>query len=152
MTSVPPPSYVRAAGFEGRVDRLQVFEFVAPNTILQWSGAADAGSDCTDPERDFRFQFRLFHGLTPETETSCFYFWSCGHGYRQNEPEATEQLYREIAPTFVEDKDMVEAQQARLDEFGETGLVEIASDANRMQMRRIIEHMIAAEQDALAAE
>jgi hypothetical protein len=43
------------------------------------------------------------------------------NGYRQNEPEATEQLYREIAPTFVEDKTMVEAQQARLDEFGETG-------------------------------
>jgi hypothetical protein len=30
--SVPPPSYVRAAGFQGRVDRLPVFEFVAPNT------------------------------------------------------------------------------------------------------------------------
>jgi len=150
--SVPPPSYVKAAGFQGRVDRCQIFEFVAPSTVLQWTGAIDAGSDYTDPERDFRFQFRLFHGLTPETETSCYYFWSVANGYRQNEPEATEQLYREIAPTFVEDKDMVEAQQRRLDEFDEAGLVDIASDANRMHMRRMVERLIAEEQPALAAE
>ncbi len=150
--SVPPPSYVRAAGFTGRVDRCQEFEFVAPSSILQWTGAADAGSPFVDPQRDFRFQFRLFHGLTPETETSCFYFWSAANGYRQNEPEATEQLYREIAPTFLEDKTMVEAQQARLDEFGERGLVDIASDANRMYMRRTVERLLAEEQSALAAE
>jgi phenylpropionate dioxygenase-like ring-hydroxylating dioxygenase large terminal subunit len=150
--SPPPPSYIKAAGFQGRVDRCQKFEFVAPSTVLQWTGATDAGSDYGDPERDFRFQFRLFHGLTPETETSCYYFWSVANGYRQNEPEATEQLYREIAPTFVEDKDMVEAQQRRLDEFGETGLVDIASDANRMHMRRMVERLIAEERPALAAE
>jgi phenylpropionate dioxygenase-like ring-hydroxylating dioxygenase large terminal subunit len=150
--SLPPPSYVRAAGFQGRIDRCQKFEFVAPSTVLQWTGAADVGSDYTDPERDFRFQFRLFHGLTPETETSCYYFWSVANGYRQNEPEATEQLYQEIAPTFVEDKTMVEAQQARLGEFGEQGLVDIASDANRMHMRRMVERLIAEERPALAAE
>ena len=97
---------------------------------------ADVGTGAYEGKRDGGFQFRLFHGLTPETETSCFYFWSAANGYRQNEPEATEQLYREIAPTFVEDKDMVEAQQARLTELGEKGLVDIASDANRMTMRR----------------
>jgi vanillate O-demethylase monooxygenase subunit len=150
--SLPPPSYVKAAGFQGRVDRCQEFEFVAPNTILQWTGATDAGTATDNPQRDFRFQFRLFHGLTPETETSCFYFWSAANGYRQNDPEATEQLYREIAPTFLEDKEMVEAQQRRLDELGEQGLVDIASDANRMHMRRIVERLIISEQSAVAAK
>jgi vanillate O-demethylase monooxygenase subunit len=74
------------------------------------------------------------------------------NGYRQNDPEATEQLYREIAPTFVEDRVMVEAQQARLGEFGEGGLTDIASDATRMQMRRHLDRLIAAEQTPLAAE
>ena len=150
--SLPPPSFVKAAGFQGRVDRCQEFEFVAPNTILQWTGATDAGTATDNPQRDFRFQFRLFHGLTPETETSCFYFWSAANGYRQNDPEATEQLYREIAPTFLEDKEMVEAQQRRLDELGEQGLVDIASDANRMHMRRMVERLIAGEQTAIAAK
>jgi phenylpropionate dioxygenase-like ring-hydroxylating dioxygenase large terminal subunit len=150
--SVPPPTYVKAAGFKGRVDRWQEFEFVAPSSILQWTGATDAGTGAYEGKRDAGFQFRLFHGLTPETETSCFYFWSAANGYRQNEPEATEQLYREIAPTFVEDRVMVEAQQARLGEFGEEGLVDIASDATRMQMRRMVEGLIAAERTELAAE
>jgi vanillate O-demethylase monooxygenase subunit len=152
--SAPPPSYVKAAGFQGRIDRCQEFEFVAPSTILQWTGATDAGqgTDIEEAKRDFRFQFRLFHGLTPETDTSCFYFWSAANGYRQNDPEATEQLYREIAPTFVEDLEMVEAQQARLSEFSEAGLVDIASDANRMHMRRMVERLAAEEQQALVAE
>ena len=150
--SLPPPSYVRAAGFEGRVDRWQEFEWVAPSSVLQWTGAADVGTGAYEGKREGGFQFRLFHGLTPETETSCFYFWSSANGYRQNEPEATEQLYREIAPTFVEDKEMVEAQQARLTELGEAGLVDIASDANRMIMRRFMERLVAEERGALAAE
>jgi vanillate O-demethylase monooxygenase subunit len=150
--SVPPPTYVKAAGFTGRVDRWQEFEFVAPSSVLQWTGATDAGTGAVGGEREGGFQFRLFHGLTPETDTSCFYFWSVANGYRQNEPEATEQLYQEIAPTFVEDRVMVEAQQARLSEFGESGLVDIASDATRMHMRRMVERLIATAQSDLAAE
>ncbi|MGE5269306.1 MAG: hypothetical protein ACM3JG_06485, partial [Thiohalocapsa sp.] len=52
---------------------------------------------------------------------------------------------------FLEDKEMVEAQQARLSEFGETGLTDIASDATRMHMRRMVDRLIAEEQ-RLAAE
>ena len=47
---------------------------------------------------------------------------------------------------------MVEAQQARLGEFGEEGLVDIASDATRMQMRRMVERLIAGERSELAAD
>jgi hypothetical protein len=52
---------MKAVGFQNRVDRCQEFEFVAPNTVLQWTGATDAGTAADDPQRDFRFQFRLFH-------------------------------------------------------------------------------------------
>jgi phenylpropionate dioxygenase-like ring-hydroxylating dioxygenase large terminal subunit len=148
--SLPPPSYVKAAGFAGRIDRLQVFEFVAPSTVLQWTGATDAGSG-REPD-DFEFKFRLFHGLTPETETSCFYFWSAANGYRQDEPAATEQFFGEVAVAFLEDQAMVEAQQARFSECGEDGLIDIASDATRMTMRRQVDRMIAAEQRQEAAE
>jgi phenylpropionate dioxygenase-like ring-hydroxylating dioxygenase large terminal subunit len=150
--SVPPPSYVRAWGFEGKVDRWQEFEWVAPSSILQWTGAKDVGSGAYEGNREGGFQFRLFHGLTPETETSCFYFWSTANGYHQNDPAATEVLYKEVAPTFIEDKDMVEAQQARLSEFNETGLVDIVSDANRVSMRLILDRRIAEERGAMAAE
>ena len=68
----PPPSYVKAAGFPGRIDRLQMFEFVAPSTVLQWTGATDAGSG-VEPD-DFAFQFRLFHGSHPRDRDELLLF------------------------------------------------------------------------------
>jgi vanillate O-demethylase monooxygenase subunit len=143
--SLPPPSYVKAAGFQGRVDRCQEFEFVAPNTILQWTGAADAGTATDNPQRDFRFQFRLFHGLTPETETSCFYFWSAANGYRQNEPEATQALFTAMDVAFREDDAVLEHQYATLRKLGDRPLVNINSDGARIHARLALERKIAAE-------
>jgi vanillate O-demethylase monooxygenase subunit len=45
-----------------------------------------------------------------------------------------------------------QAQQRRLSELGEQGLVDIASDANRMHMRRMVERLIVSEQSAVAAK
>jgi hypothetical protein len=42
--------------------------------------------------------------------------------------------------------------KARISEFGETSLVHIASDATRLQMRRIVDRLIAEERVALAPE
>ena len=32
----PPPTFVKAVGFEGPIDRRQEFEYVAPSAVLQW--------------------------------------------------------------------------------------------------------------------
>jgi vanillate O-demethylase monooxygenase subunit len=145
LDSVPPPTYTKAVGFRGRVDRWQEFEYIAPGSIVQWSGATDAGTGAVDGKREGGFSLRLFHGITPETETSCFYFWSAANGYRQDEPAATEQLFLEIGRAFDQDKAVIEAQQARLAELGEDGLVNIPADAARVRMRHALERMLAAE-------
>ena len=146
LDSNPPPTYVKAAGFEGRVDRWQEFEFLAPGSIIQWSGALSVGRGAqVNREQDGGFQLRLFHGLTPETDTTCFYFWSTANGYRQDDPAATLQLYSEIDTAFKEDKVIVEAQQARLNETGEERLVDIVSDSARIHMRRTVNRLLAAE-------
>jgi vanillate O-demethylase monooxygenase subunit len=157
LNSLPPPTYTRAVGFEGRIDRVQKFEFIAPGTILQFSGADEAGAYASgDPDgaevNNSKLQFRLFHGLTPETETSCFYFWSTANGFRPDDTAATEGLFNEIAAAFNEDLTVVEAQQARLSECGETALVDIATDSARLHMRRTVDRLLAAENRGLAAE
>ena len=53
--------------------------------------------------------------------------------------------------TFEEDRDIVEEQQRRLTEFGENWLVDIVSDATRLQMRRIFNDLLTDERK-LAAE
>jgi vanillate O-demethylase monooxygenase subunit len=152
LDSQPPPSYVKAAGFTGRVDRWQEFEYVAPSSIVQWSGALDVGRGAAENrEQDGGFQLRLFHGLTPETEDTCFYFWSTANGYRQDEPEATEQLFSEISRAFHEDKGIVEGQAAMLQKTGESRLVDIVSDKARIHMRRTVIRILAAEAAAANA-
>ena len=142
LNSLPPPTYVKAVGFQGRIDRCQRFEFIAPGSILQWTGAAEAGAYCDEDTSGSPLEFRLFHGLTPETDTSCFYFWSAANGFRQDDPAATEQFFEQVAAAFLEDKTVVEGQQVRLTELGETALVDIATDATRLHMRRTVERLL----------
>jgi phenylpropionate dioxygenase-like ring-hydroxylating dioxygenase large terminal subunit len=144
----PPATYTKAVPFQGNVDRWQEFDYTAPTSIVQWSGAKDVGTGAYEGNRDGGFSLRIFHGLTPETETSLFYFWSAANGYRQNEPEATEQLFQEISTAFNEDKVVIEEQQIRLCETGEAGLVNIRNDAARIHMRRIVRKMLADERQS----
>jgi phenylpropionate dioxygenase-like ring-hydroxylating dioxygenase large terminal subunit len=146
LNSVPPPTYVKAVGFKGNVDRWQEFEFIAPGFVLVWTGAVDAGTGAYDQnKREGGFALRSLHALTPETETSCHYFWSAANGYRQDDPLTTEQLFSELAAAFLEDKVMVEAQQSRLLELGADRLVDIASDSARVHMRRTVDRLIEQE-------
>jgi len=157
LDSVPPPTYVKAVGFKGKVDRWQEIEFVAPNAVIQWNGAIGAGTGVLrdwkyDSAREDCLSFRLFHGITPETENSTFYFWSSANGYNQNDPSATRQLFEEIARTFEQDKVVLEAQHQRLLQLPDGPLVEIHGDAARIHARRAIDRLIAKESGAMRYE
>lgn len=146
LNSVPPPTYLAAVPFEGRVDRWQEFEFSPPSNVLQWSGAVDAGTGAREHgNRTGGFSLRIFHGLTPETENTCFYFYAPANGYRPEDEAATAALMDHISEAFLEDKLICEGQQARLDELGDGALVDIVSDATRVQLRRIVRRMAEAE-------
>ncbi|WP_349259327.1 hypothetical protein [Candidatus Binatus sp.] len=122
------------------------------NAVLQWNGAIDAGTGVLrdwkyDRPRENCFSFRLFHGITPETENSSYYFWSSANGYSRDDPSATRQLFDEIARTFEQDKAVLEAQQERLLELPDGPLVEIHGDAARIHARRAVDRLIANEQE-----
>lgn len=148
LDSVPPPTYSRAYPFKGNVDRWQEFEFVAPSHILQYSGSKDVGGGAYEGHREDCLVVRLIHALTPETETSTHYFWSLALGFRQDEPEVIESFRKDLVDAFVEDKNVLEAQQSRLSALGEDGLVDIVSDRARIHMRRTIERLLAASASA----
>ena len=96
------------------------------------------------------FHLRLLHGATPETETTFHYFWSTSNGYRQEEPQATQEMYDEIYPTFIEDKTIMEAQQERLDLDPDRSLVPINADGALALARIAIDRLIAQEQATVA--
>ena len=74
------------------------------------------------------------------------------NGFRTDDPATTEQLFKEIAAAFLEDKTVVEGQQIRLMELGENDLVDITTDAARLHMRRTVERLMDEDSRALAAE
>jgi phenylpropionate dioxygenase-like ring-hydroxylating dioxygenase large terminal subunit len=146
LNCMPPGIYANAVKFKGRVDRWQEFEYVSPSCILQFTGALDIGLGAYDKgTRDGGFGLRIFYGITPETETTTWFFWSAANGYRQNEPEATEQLFGSIEAAFKEDEIVLEAQQAMLNRVGDRPLINIKSDAARVHARLALERKIAAE-------
>ncbi|MEJ1964671.1 MAG: hypothetical protein WDO56_25215 [Gammaproteobacteria bacterium] len=115
LNSVPPPTYVNAVNFTGRVDRWMEFEFVAPGAVYQFTGALDIGKGAYEQgHRQGGFALRIFHGITPETADTCLYFWSGCHGYRQNEPAVTNAIFAALSATFAEDAVILEAQHASL--------------------------------------
>jgi vanillate O-demethylase monooxygenase subunit len=148
--SVPPPTYVRAVGFKGRVDRWQDFDFVAPSAVLQFTGALDVGAGAYEKgKRDGGFALRIFHGMTPETEHTAHYFWSAAHGYRRDEPAVTAGIFQEIETAFRQDEFVLKEQYARVRAFPDRNLIDVRADAARVQGRRVLDRLI--REDATAA-
>jgi phenylpropionate dioxygenase-like ring-hydroxylating dioxygenase large terminal subunit len=142
----PPNLYASAVPFKGRVDRWGEFEYVAPSCILQFTGAVDVGMGAYEKgNRDGGFGLRMFYGITPESEDTTWFFWSTANGHRQNDPEATEQLFRSIEEAFKEDDHVLEVQHATLRRLGDRRLINIASDVARVHARNALERKIAAE-------
>ncbi len=146
----PPPTYKKGGQFEGNVDRWQEFEYVGPSIVLQWSGALKLGDGAREDRNKEGFHLRLLHAATPETETTFHYFWSTANGYRQTDPAATQEMYDEIYPTFIEDKIIMEAQQERIDLNPDRDLVEIHADGALALARLSLDKLVAADQATMA--
>jgi phenylpropionate dioxygenase-like ring-hydroxylating dioxygenase large terminal subunit len=152
LNSIPPPTYVDAVGFAGRVDRWMEFEFVAPGAVLQFTGALPVGQGAYDKgERHGGFALRIFHGITPETADSCLYFWSGSNGYRQSEPAVTDTLFAALSTTFAEDAAILEAQHASLRSRPDP-LLSTTHDRARVIAERKLAQWLAAEAANESAE
>ncbi len=142
--SVPPPTYVQAYGFQGRVDRWIEIDFV-PGMVQIYAGAKDAGTGACEGRREDSLGLRTLHAITPATRTSTLYFWTVAHNFKIDQPEVTERVYQQMDATFAEDKLILESQFRRLQRQPDRPLVDIASDAGAIQARRVIARRIAQE-------
>ena len=76
MESTPPPSFVKTAGFAGKVDRWQDFEYIAPASVLQWGGGHDSGTGARENRnKPGGLAVRLFHHATPVDDNNMYYFF-----------------------------------------------------------------------------
>jgi phenylpropionate dioxygenase-like ring-hydroxylating dioxygenase large terminal subunit len=149
----PPPFYVKAAGFTGRIDRWHTTIFTPPAFNIIENGSMPAGSDKEEARRKgLTRERRVINLITPETETSSHYFWAIARCYALDDAELTEYIRVEVARTFDEDKMILEAQQAKLkgahlDSFPVT----LRADAGAVQARRMMARLLAEQERTEAA-
>ncbi|MTD55499.1 aromatic ring-hydroxylating dioxygenase subunit alpha [Amycolatopsis pithecellobii] len=142
MGSTPASTYGSVSEFAGAVDRWQELDLRTPGCIVQYSGSKDAGTGAREGRREGGLEIRIIHGITPETEDSCLYFFSISTRYNPRKPDAIESLFKGVSIALDEDKEMLEGQAARLKQFGDDDhLVAITSDAARLQVKKIMERL-----------
>jgi phenylpropionate dioxygenase-like ring-hydroxylating dioxygenase large terminal subunit len=138
--SVAPPTYAKLVNFKGKVDRWQEFEFF-PGLISLYGGAVDAGTGAYEGRREGGVHLRLFDAITPETDTSTNNLFCVGQNFFPGNPDVTQTLFAELERTVLEDIEVLEAQQLRVQETRDRAFVDIRADAAGIQARRIIDRM-----------
>lgn len=138
--SQPPPTYLDAWPFAGKIDRWQEIEFRVSHFLI-WTGGMDAGSgDLNDPARP-GFHMQGFHGITPETDTTSFYFWTISSNKNPARPDMVDTIHRASSFTFDEDRAVIEAQYANIARFPGVPMTGIQVDAAPNRARRIIQRL-----------
>jgi vanillate O-demethylase monooxygenase subunit len=88
------------------------------------------------------------HVMTPETENTCHYFFTVTRNYAVDDADYNAGMAAAITNAFeVEDKPMIEGQQARLGnrDLFEVGPKLLITDSGSTRARRIFERLLAGE-------
>lgn len=148
----PSPSNLQQ-GFDCRFDRTQVMLFEPPSNVTIDIIQNEHGKAYGDPSSRMNRHIVIYDSMTPETDTSCHYFWAIARDYAIHDQGLTAMLLKGTSAAFHEDKDMLEAEQRIIDLDTDAPQVDVIGDAGGLQARRIVERMLAEAQDAkIAAE
>lgn len=156
MISVPAArTYAEFGPHKGLFDRWQLSEFHPPAYFLINNGSAATGTGPTGGQRldgPGEWGFQVYHGITPETETSTHQFWVMAHENSAVSPEDLTEFYRQGHQVIGEDLAIYEGQQRSLDTdlHGASAQkvnssIAIKADTGLLHARRVIDRLIAEE-------
>jgi phenylpropionate dioxygenase-like ring-hydroxylating dioxygenase large terminal subunit len=141
----PPPFWAAQLGKPGKVDRWQIIHFEPPCTIAIDVGVAPAGTGAPEGDRSQGVNGYVLNTITPETESSCHYFWAFCRNYRLQDQRATTELREGVARIFQQDEDVLEAQQQAMEANPGREFYNLNIDAGAMWARWLIDDMLAQE-------
>lgn len=126
-------------------DRWQICRFSPPGQVMIDVGVAVQGHGGPEAPADKRVSGIVVDLITPETETSCHYFWGMARNFRVNDAELTDTMRESQGRIFAEDKDVLEAQQPSLLRNPERRLMSLDIDAGGLHARRLLAEAIKEE-------
>lgn len=127
------------------VDRWQICRFTPPSHVLIDVGVALAGNGGIEAPADKRVNSIVVDFITPETETSHWYFWGMARNFSPDDPSLTDAIREGQGGIFAEDLDVLESQQRNLIEFPEKKLLMLDIDSGGVQARRMIDRLMEEE-------
>jgi phenylpropionate dioxygenase-like ring-hydroxylating dioxygenase large terminal subunit len=143
-----PPLFRKVRGFTGNIDRWQIIRFEPPCHVVIDARGVPAGTN--DLDRGLRWY--VTNSITPETESSAHYFWTITRCFAQDDDAISTVIHDQIVATFLEDKDVIETQQQRIETDDPAKRVyDINADAGAVAARRIMSKLIAQESSAASA-
>jgi vanillate O-demethylase monooxygenase subunit len=157
MSRVKAPPFWQAAmrgnGLdpEATVDRWQRCRFVPPSSVFIDVGVALAGQGGFDARAEVKTSGIVVDLITPETETSIWYFWGLARNFRPEDKALTASIREAQGKVFMEDLEMLESQQRNLLSRPERKLLSLNTDLGGVQARRIVERLVEQERAAAAS-
>ncbi|HVL56564.1 MAG TPA: aromatic ring-hydroxylating dioxygenase subunit alpha [Burkholderiaceae bacterium] len=154
MNNVMPPPFWRMAlrgnhlADDVPVDRWQICRFTPPSHVMIEVGVAHAGHGGYDADSRHKVAAIVVDFITPETDTSIWYFWGMARNFNPRDKTLTATIREGQGKIFAEDLQMLESQQRNLLANPGRNLLNLNIDAGGMHSRRILERIVAQEQAA----
>ncbi|MCJ7800450.1 MAG: aromatic ring-hydroxylating dioxygenase subunit alpha [Polaromonas sp.] len=133
------------------VDRWQICRFTPPSHVMIEVGVAHAGKGGYDAPPEHKAYSIVVDFITPETETSIWYFWGMARKFNPEDKALTATIREGQGKIFGEDLEMLQRQQQNLLDYPGRGLLKLNIDAGGVQSRKILDRIMAEEQCAGSA-
>lgn len=150
MPGIQAPALLgKSLGYTGTVDHWLDMTWLAGSNLLLRIGLTTPGAG-----REAGREGVAYHLITPETDSSSHYFFGGSRNFGENNPEQIEMQRAAVMRVFIEeDKPMFEACERMMAgaEFWSLQPILLPSDAGAVRMRRVLQRLIAAEQEPAAA-
>lgn len=151
MENIPAPPFWRMAlrmndlADDLPVDRWQICHFHPPSHVMIEVGVAHAGHGGYHAPDAVKASSIVVDFITPESETSHWYFWGMARRFKPGDAALTAQIREGQGKIFSEDRAMLELQQENLQRWPERRLLKLNIDAGGVQARRVIDRLIPVE-------
>ncbi|MBU4612628.1 aromatic ring-hydroxylating dioxygenase subunit alpha [Achromobacter sp. GG226] len=152
---MPPPFWAAALRGNGLADdvpcdRWQICRFTPPSHVMIEVGVAHAGKGGYDADPKHKASSIVVDFITPETETSIWYFWGMARNFKPEDAELTATIREGQGKIFGEDLEMLEAQQRNLLANPQRRILNLNIDAGGVQSRKVIDRVLKAEAEQAA--
>ena len=127
------------------VDRWQICRFTPPGQVMIEVGVAHAGHGGYDAPAAHKVASVVVDFITPETDTSIWYFWGMARNFNVKDRALTASIRDGQQSIFSEDLAVLEGQQRNLLAHPERALLSLNTDAGGVMARRVLKGLVELE-------